>query len=384
MKTIIRKRKDRNDFTLEWALAWGEEYAKKFKNSPQGMSTRKIGARIVELIKRDPLSKELTMAIEGNLASLKKWGRIKTSTDGFTYFEFNFVWGFVTDNPKPEWMKVMEPIAVEIQKKWYCHITTTIHKPVDKDPFLVELFPVDALWAVKFNILSPVEVPLEPVNNLWPIIDVIFDRFPATSAFTPINKLPIFIYLSIINKNTIPLIEKIVGETVKECLKKFKNYLNKKPLQRRLPPVFYDKDLLFLYNFRKEETFQNYLRWYDWHIKLGIDFRKIAVLDNELKLDPESKFLVKRLDEFIHKKRKWGTPVHGEERIKKGVKEIYRAIFRKPYNRKKLPPPVILLYECPDHKNIKVCIYTHPPCEYLKDYSQLLIRPFQTLTNRLV
>jgi len=335
------------------------------KNSPQSQFAQKIGTRIVELIKRDPLSQLLTEALESNLASLKtiefKFPELPgiaalppIDIDGISLVH---IYGD-GDTGIP---KNVKTIAADIEKKWYCEIKTTIHSPIDRETSLAfGYFPAHALWCVKFNILSPVEAPIMPIGDKWPLDADTFDLH-SPNAFSDTDRLPIFINLSVIDNGDISLIRRIVGEIVKKRLKEFRNRTDKKPFpfRRGSTAVFHDKDLMFLYHM-KERTFEQYLRWYDIHSTEKLTFRSMAVIDREHKQNPSN--AAQLLEHFRHTRIKWGQPQKGEDNIEKGVKLLYQVIRREPYNQRTVTP-IIQNYQCPDHGN--GCT---PSCNYYQNW----------------
>jgi hypothetical protein len=133
--------------------------------------------------------------------------------------------------------------------------------------------------------------------------------------------LPILINVSRLNKND----AKHIG---KELSKIIDSYVQKGQSKK---PLFEREECKFLYGLRDEETFKNYLRWYDLHIRDWIPLRLIA---HGEKLGPENK---EAFDNRIRQKKvKWGKAESGEDRVQKGVQAIYKAIHGITNKKKKV------------------------------------------------
>lgn len=104
-------------------------------------------------------------------------------------------------------------------------------------------------------------------------------------------------------------------------------------------------ELGFVYHIR-EPVFENYLRWYDLHIKEYLGFRLIAFLENVRKEN------LLTYDEWLEKLRsmKWkvGRPIRGEDRVEKAVKIIWEAIHKSSYTK---PEAIMDEWSCPTHGN---------------------------------
>jgi hypothetical protein len=179
-------------------------------------------------------------------------------------------------------------------------------------------------------------------------------------------------------------VKKQVWEIVKTHLLKGRQE-NESPL---LP-----KELRFVYHCG-EETFRNYLRWYDLHIGTdyqtpnGFSFRAIACCESVLRDRPEeyedAKKMVANRTKVVHsRKGEWvlkgvvGAPVKGEDAVEKGVKAIYGAIHGKPYPLRKTKQED---YDCPTHGNScpKGCSYMK---EFMKEFNRrhMLFKPLFTM-----
>ena len=383
-----------------------KEWTKSIKNAPQTDFARKIGARIVELIKRDPLSKKLSQIIMENLEPLRriwlpprrKLGKPMDSSPVFSIDCFRLNRNFGNGE---NYIVNLKATVEELQRKWYCEIHTSVHIVIDEEKtHLFGVFPIDTLWSVIFDIPSPVEVPItpSPIKNAWPLDDVIIDDTPGdpslTKVYSPIYKLPIFINLSLIDNNDQKLIKKIVIEAVKKHLKKYKNSPQEEPDGKFLIPIFHQKDLMFLYHI-KDSTFEQYLKWYDLNIEAGsqkpnedtFSFRAIAFLDFIERKHPDRyedvKIKIGEITETIKSMRGKktlkgviGQPVKGEDKIEKGVKLIYGAIHRNPYPSTKTKQKD---YNCPEHglECTKECKYL---IDFMKDFNRrmMLFKPLHT------
>lgn len=153
------------------------------------------------------------------------------------------------------------------------------------------------------------------------------------------DKLYVEIDLNLIDNNDRKRIKKLIDEAVDRCLKARK--LEGRPKRIMDEP----EGLWFIYDC-KEDTFQNYLRWYDIHTQERLGFRLIAFLEKyRSNLETYEEWL-KKLSTTTWKVGK--DCAKGEDRIEKGVKLIWTAIHRKPYSSKKVKP-VMEDWTCPVH-----------------------------------
>jgi len=165
-------------------------------------------------------------------------------------------------------------------------------------------------------------------------------------------------------------------------------------------PVLVDEpeELQFLYHCR-DKTFQNYLRWYDLHMDSdcnetkGFSFRAIAfcnyVLKNQPELYEETKIeMTQRTKEVRSNKGKRtlkgfvGCPIKGEDAVEKGVKLIYKAIYRKPYPSKKTKQKE---YNCPTH-GISCPVDCYYKNDFMKDFNRrnMFFNPLNTLSPEVL
>ena len=120
-------------------------------------------------------------------------------------------------------------------------------------------------------------------------------------------------------------------------------------------------ELAFVYHI-KTKTFDRYLWWYYLHTKVKLSFRLIAMIEN-LRKDNR-----KKAREFLKllksKKLESRKPFKGEDKVEKGVKLVWDAIHRRPYEPPKVKH-VIEEWNCQEHgRNFSAgCKY----CKSLKD-----------------
>jgi hypothetical protein len=123
-------------------------------------------------------------------------------------------------------------------------------------------------------------------------------------------------------------------------------------------------ELSFIYDIR-QNTFDNYVQWYDWHINELLGFRIITFLDKEIKNGNTD--VNGLIDKLKNKRFPIGTKksYKGEDRIEKGVKLIYEAIHQKKYpTRKERHETFLEEYNCPTHSPNKCSI----SCKYQKKW----------------
>jgi hypothetical protein len=182
------------------------------------------------------------------------------------------------------------------------------------------------------------------------------------------------------------LLKENVCSLIDRCLKQRKRE-GKKPVMIGEP-----QELAFLYH-RREETLENYLRWYDLNIgsdyqkPKGYSFRAIAELENVRRNHPElyedAKKQIANRTKVIRSTRGEkilkgfvGDPIKGEDAVEKGVKMIYSAIHRKSYPSKKTKQKE---YRCPNHERScpKDCPYF---MSFMKDFNRrmMLFKPLNT------
>ena len=213
------------------------------------------------------------------------------------------------------------------------------------------------------------ETELKPliVNNKFRAEPIVGFLFPCESVIpaSP-NLLTVQINLDVINQNDADFVKKNVWGITKK-------YLNRKRNKQKLPSGEIG-ELTKLYSIIKEDTFNKYLRWYDYHLQHRIGFRLIAFIENQIRGDSDK---AKSLIEKIIKKpkkpqvgnynpRTKKVEVLGEDKIEKAVKLIYKAIYREDYSKKKIEPFIELdNRNCPIHRNIDSCPLN---CQHLQDW----------------
>ena len=189
---------------------------------------------------------------------------------------------------------------------------------------------IERIWFYRIDASNVKEYQIDSLINC-----VAGDRFPSD------DKLFIMIDLNLVDLNDARLVKQTVWSITKEYLAKRKKEGKKKRILDE------PKELLFIYDCR-EQTFQNYLRWYDIHTREKLGFRLIAFL-NEICKGDNIKY-EKWLEGLRSKKWKVGRSIKGEDSVGKGVKVIWAAIHRESYNREKAGP-VIEEWNCPVHGN---------------------------------
>lgn len=185
------------------------------------------------------------------------------------------------------------------------------------------------------------------------------------------NDIPIIIKPDLLNLNDERIVKNCIWEIVKkEILKRGKTEKGWSPAAPAKEP----KEIAFIYR-TDEETFRSHLNWYDLHMGIdtdyitpkGLNFRQIAFFHKHPEI-PE-----KARKEFLEKETKIrfanfgrtrkgviGFPVEGEDAVEKAVKQMYKAVHRKPYPA--LKRVKLGLYKCPEHE---VCPAN---CKHLKDW----------------
>jgi hypothetical protein len=173
------------------------------------------------------------------------------------------------------------------------------------------------------------------------------------------HELPILIDLTSLTMNDARRVKREVWEIVKRELKK------RKP-GKDLSPADEPRELAFLYHCG-DETFQNYLRWYDLKNE-GLTFRLIALIEfgnKDLKRRDEVFERVLNLETEPIRRR-----VKGESTVRNGFNHIYLAIHRTPAPSKEKRIQTSRKYNCPKHG--QNCF---PLCN---DYLEAWMREFET------
>jgi len=266
------------------------------------------------------------------------------------------------DNYKPHTNKENNKIEVlkqRLEEKWTVGIIIT----GAAKPFVTGL-PVIANQK-RENCLSPIKFSYDGIDiqEMEPLI--VSNKIvgnPITSYYPPIagvlvesniNELVLNVNLSLLDNADAREIKKATWAIIKKHLPQNKTF-------NRMGDI---TEISFIYSV-KEKTFEDYIRWYDLHIKDGLGFRTIAFLEKEIKNGHSdvnsliSKLMSKRVP--IGKKASYP----GEDRVEKGVKLIYQAIQRQKYSKDSRQES-LEAYHCPDHSG-KQC---PPTCAYFKRWN---------------
>jgi hypothetical protein len=114
------------------------------------------------------------------------------------------------------------------------------------------------------------------------------------------------------------------------------------------------------------KKFDVHLLRYDLHIKYGLTFRLVAVLES---LERRGRKI-----QEIPRHRRVGLPVKAESAVADSVKLIYKAIHRRSYNakRRRLDHPAegFEPYCCPHHPNTNPANSCDEKCKHLKDWKK--------------
>lgn len=275
------------------------------------------------LIDRDPLWEKL-------------WGEIKKHDPRE---------GELSKNPE------IQRSCADLETKWEVGIILTAYARPD----IYGLDQDEPPWGEKILILN--EPSIEPLFSFRP--------FPV-EYLKPVKpgELLLVINPSLLDNQDAKWVKKTLWEMIRE-------HLSQKAEKQNNRETF-----SFLYNC-KEKTFQNYIRWYDIHMQEHIGFRLIAFIEKQSKGNPQkAKELLEKIKKMPQKPQV-GRPVpeknkvvvNGEDKVEKGVKLVFEAIFRTRYLRKKTEP-IIEEYDCPQHGN---------SCPESCDYYQKFLMTFNRL-----
>jgi hypothetical protein len=303
---------------------------RKMNESIERIPPELIAQRKYELCIRDPLSQEL-------IQYLGDWG--KTNSNKFPD---------KTEVGKTK-RKVLR-LTKKITNKWKCTISTGGYDP--KSWFM---FPTEDI--VVKNLGKEIEANLKYMLLLNKLNFLPKEQIKGTIQWKP-EKGKILLEI-----NTRTLTEKKKTETLNNIWEIISKKIPKKKTKKQWrpsPKKGEDKELGFIYS-TKENVFQNYLKWYDWHTEHKLKFRHIAHIDKTNKTN--SIKASKILEIFKHKKIKWGISVKGEDKIEKGVKLVFKAIHRKSYSQRDIEP-LIEDFNCPNHKKDEC----PKNCTYLKQW----------------
>lgn len=160
--------------------------------------------------------------------------------------------------------------------------------------------------------------------------------------YCPAHKIPIIIDPAILTVKD----EKTVKDAVWDIVKvEIEEYMKIIKGRKFAVPAKEPEELAPVLRF-KDETFEKYLRWYDFK-KAGLSFRLIALIQFRSKPeDREQKF-----KEHIGRKKKFRNvgPEKGESTIREGFNVIYRAINRESAPTQEDLIPTSGEFNCPDH-----------------------------------
>jgi hypothetical protein len=127
------------------------------------------------------------------------------------------------------------------------------------------------------------------------------------------------------------------------------------------------KELAFIRTVRADIFYRDLSR-YDLHIKHGLTYRLIALLEAEGKTESLEK---------IPRQRLVKKPIPAESSVGDSVQRIFRAIHRKKYNskRRRLDSPAVGIkpYNCPSHGD--KCLDS---CSFLKEWKSRVYATLQT------
>jgi len=316
------------------------------KSDNEFITPLQIHERMMELIKRDPLAREWneewekSRLLEEENKKFEEAGYSPLHTIGYGKGE-NIGW--------------------EIIHKWNLNFNPT-HNP-DELPLSglkISAFPtptvIDAIEYIDKNILPRVNKLEGQERDEFESREWIF--WPSVGGYERMNNTE-YVYIPICRPQIPIIIDSGGGTDIEKVLKQVRDILNKRIKERKtnisgqrksLPRVGLPFELGFIYT-SKEETFNNYLKWYDLHmgddltIPKGFNFRKIAAY--QLIDDKEiSEYEKEAAKQEVEQLGLSSGPFKERHRIEKGIKLIYKAIHRKPYPSKiKAQEP----FQCQEH-----------------------------------
>ena len=294
------------------------------------METEKVFNRKRELIIRDPIFEDLSNVFN----RIEDFSWIRNLAD---YGQFIELWGETID-------------------KWHVALNFDYLK---RNIFIKPYFTNNVIWVgrkysgIDFDTSPRLQWTCypNPFNDKPFCADIneLVDPEPLGQSLHG-KRIALVIDTSYLNKNDARKIKKLLWKTIEPYLEKGVSKA----------PRWEHPECAFLYSLRREDTFQNYLRWYDIHTKEKLSFRLIAHIDKIHKTDPGKASEI--LEKLKSQKIRWGNPIKGEDKIEKGVKLIYKAIHGKKYSQKKIKP-LIEEYNCPQHRSD-----CPASCKYYKDW----------------
>ena len=167
--------------------------------------------------------------------------------------------------------------------------------------------------------------------------------------------------LTSLDLNDERIIKNEVWRIVKTKISNRKNVKSQKKGSSPSHPIGDPPELARFYHINNF-TFDRYLRWYDIHTQEKYGFRLIAFIESQFKDNPvKKKNLLARIKK-MPKSPKVKTSTKGEDAVEKGIKLIYKAIYRKSYSKKNIEP-ITEEYNCPQHGNDCPAM-----CSHLQDW----------------
>lgn len=283
------------------------------------------------LISRDPLTKEL----------LKKLDEYRPNKN------------------KPSQHEI-ETIRQKLADKWNISIIIT----AAAKPFVSGLQVVknqtksDCLSPVKFSYDGKTIQEMEPLiicnKTIGNPVESFYPHLAGILNESRLGTLELRINLNLLDRNDAAEIKQAVWSIIEKYLPK------KKPKDK----IVDARELSFIYDV-KQKTFDNYIKWYDWHINELLGFRIIAFLDKEIKNGNTD---VSNLINKLKSKRfpiGTQTSYQGEDNRERGIKLIYEAIQREKYpTRKDRHRTFLDEYNCPLHSPNKCTV----SCKYQKEW----------------
>lgn len=345
----------------------------------------KILNRKKELIRRDPMYDKLCKAFHDVIDSGMPGLMDEAPKDFDTLHRVEMK----PHNPR-EWTLIKNVInlRMEIVSKWYINLRFDFPpeqvsiEPLVKDSAIWVRTPRPASHAFGWESQRPPVFDWSPCPDPFEKPDILTPTIPGLAGAW----LPILVNVSRLNKADAKTVKKQLWSIVEANLQ----------INSAKSPTWESEACSFLYSIRREETFHNYLRWYDLAIgadyqkPTGYSFRAIALLNNIWLKHPElyedAKEEIANRTKIIRSTRGEtvlkgvvgeGEPGEGDDMVGRAVKVIYNAIHRKPYPSKKSKQKE---YNCPAH-GVKCAAN----CSYLKSFMKafnkrtMLFKPLYTI-----
>lgn len=288
------------------------------------METEKVLNRKKELIKRDPLFREVSETFQkirqSGERSLSIEEAVRDICSNLKEAGGDYFAKYQAKYPDH---RELELLAGSISAKWQVFLMFDFNSP---DGILIT--PL-GIYNETIFVGNP-STDRHPEMN-WAPYPNHLNREPITADIhTMLNQtydgkrercFPILIYPDRINSNDAKGVKKHIWEIVKSHLQKGGT---KKPIAE-----YPECEPLYSVG---EEKFQNYLRWYDLHMEENKDFRSITLLERK-------------------NKKKDNIKKYEEDRIRKGFKLIYQAIHRTSCPKKDILLENLETYTCALHQN---------------------------------